>query len=482
MANSINTNHYASTAQRHIFNAQTKLAPSMERLASGLRINSAKDDPTGLVVGSKMESGIRASTQIIKGMNDGIGLLSTAQGGLTQVSDLLQKARELAIRSSNESLSSSDRETINREYAHILDEINRVANTTEMFGIYPLKGPPTLGDTPRIDTKYQNGVEVGSIPSGINPMAFIPEGTTDITIEIDAYGADDDIQLFTVDGKHLVGTPLSDAMWSSNGVSSNADVQNRVFSTQNGFSPTASYDDSNLLSGTTSFTYPISTTPVNGLSGSYNGMNFVYSGDADWIDGGSNDGAVVTNPNDKFEQIHIDKTTEPLMLMAVGSGIFAITVSWASVPTASVDEFGRRTGPIDIPVEDASAIAPAPGSVRIEQTPSDTATLGLSGTALDPFAAAVKAISALDDALGTVSSYRGTHASIESRFDAAINYTATHQDSTQTARSRIIDADYAAETANVAAATILQKAGLSMLAQANIEPNHIMKLLRWGGQ
>ena len=479
MANSINTNDYAITAQRHIFHAQTRLAPSMERVASGLRINSAKDDTAGLMVGSRMETGIRASTQIVKGMNDGIGLLSTAQGGLTQVSDLLQKARELAIRSANQSLSSFDRQILNREYAQTLDEINRVSNSTEMFGIYPLKGPPTLGDTPRIDTKYQNGVEVGNIPSGINPMAFIPEGSTDITIEIDAYGADDDIQLFTVDGKHLVGTPLSDKMWIQNGVSSNTDVQNKVFSTKNGFSAAASYDDSNLLSGTTAFTHPISTTAPNGLSGSYNGMNFVYSGDGDWNDADVNNGSV--SASNVFEQIHIDKTTEPLMLMAVGSGSFAITVSWASVPTASVDEFGRRTGPIDIPVEDSSAITPAPSSVRIEQTPSDTGTLGLSGTALDPFAEALKAIGALDAALGTVSNYQGTHASTESRFDAAINYTVTHKDATEIARSRIMDADYAAETAHIAAATILQKVGLSMLAQANVEPNQVMKLLRWGG-
>ena len=119
--------------------------------------------------------------------------------------------------------------------------------------------------------------------------------------------------------------------------------------------------------------------------------------------------------------------------------------------------------------------------MRIEQTPSDTGTLGLSGTALDPFAEALKAIGALDAALGTVSNYQGTHASTESRFDAAINYTVTHKDATEIARSRIMDADYAAETAHIAAATILQKVGLSMLAQANVEPNQVMKLLRWGG-
>lgn len=480
MANSINTNHYAITAQRHIFNAQTKLAPSMQRMASGLRINSAKDDATGLVVGSKMESGIRASTQIIKGMNDGIGLLSTAQGGLTQVSDLLQKARELAIRSSNESLSSSDRDTINREYAHILDEINRVANTTEMFGLYPLKGPPILGNTPRIDTKYHNGVAVDGIASGINPMAFIPEGATDITIEIDAYGADDDIQLFTLDGKHLVGTPLADAMWSANAVNNPADVKNRIFTADNGFLDTASYDDSHLLDGTASFTYPIASSPVSGLSGTYNGMNFVYSGDADWNDGGTNDGNVSTHPNDVFEQIYIDQTTEPLMLMAVGSGSFGITVSWGSVPaTASVDEFGRRTGPVDIPVGDTTTINTAENTVRVEQTPSDTATLGLSGTTLDPFAEALKTIGALDIALNKVSDYQSTHASTEARFDAVIQNAVTYGNTTEIARSRIMDADYAAETANVAATTILQKAGLSMLAQANVEPNHVMKLLRW---
>lgn len=480
MANSINTNGYAITTQRHISSAQTRLVPSMERIASGLRINSAKDDGAGLIIGSRMESGIRASTQIVKGINDGIGLLSVAQGGLDKVSDLLQKARELAIRSANQSLSSIDRQILNREYAQTLDEINRVSNTTEIFGIYPLKGPPMLGNTPKIDSKYQNGVKVDNIPSGINPMAFIPEGATDITIEIDAYGADDDIQLFTVDGKHLVGTPLSDKMWTGNSVSSGTDMKNSVFLTENGFSTAASYDDSNLLSGTTSFTYPISTVPVNGLSGSYNGMNFVYSGDGDWNDSDVNNGGV--SSNNVFEQIYIDKTTEPLMLMAVGSGVFGITVSWGSVPiTASVDESGRRTGPIDIPVGDSSSISSlAENNVRVEQTPSDTGTLGLSGTTLDPFEQAVKTIDALDIALGKVSDYQGTHASIESRFDTAINHATVHRGTTETARSRIMDADYAAETANVAATTIRQKVGLSMLAQANVQPNQVMKLLRWG--
>ncbi len=486
MINSIYTNGYSIQAQRNVFNAHTKLVPAIEKIASGLRVNTAKDDAASLMIGSRMESAIRASTQVIQGINDGIGLLQTAQGGLKQVSSLLQKAREFAVQSMNGSISSADRATINNEYLKVLEEINRISDSTELYDIHPLKGLTTssgLSSTPSIDSKYQNGVKVDNIDSGINPMAFIPEGATDITIEIDAYGIDDDIQLFTVDGKHLVGTPLSDKMWLENGVSSNTDVENKVFSTKNGFSPTASYDDSNLLSGTTSFTYPISTTPVNGLSGSYNGMNFVYSGDADWTDGSSNNGNVTTNPNDKLEQIYIDETTEPLMLMVVGSGSFGITVSWGSMPEGPIDKkSGERTGPFDVLVKNSPNSTSSEDIVRIEQTPSDTDTLGLSDTALDPFPEAAKAMRALDAAINTVSHYQSIHASIESNFDVAISDAVLNREVTHNARANIMDTDYAAETANMAAANLLQQVGWSVLHQANTQPDRIMKLLRWGGQ
>lgn len=473
MLNGINTNIYSIATQKNLLKAQARQVPATERMASGLRINSAKDDAVGLALSSKMDTEIRASHQMSKGINDGIGLLSVAQSGLNKVAELLHKARELAIQSANQSLGNSDRQILDQEYAKTLDEINRTSNTTELFGVYPLRDTTTtkLGDTSGIDQKYKNRNPINDL-SGIKPMAFIPAGAKDIKIEIDSYSLDDDIQIFTKDGKHLVGTPIGDTTWNSQSVLSDADMKSKVFLKQNGFSDNANYDKSNLLDGHSSYTQPplpSPPAPSSALSSSFNGMNFVYSGDG--------------HPGGYTEEVLIDETTEPLMLMVVGvnSGRFQITVSWGSIPSDSANEPNRRTGPIHIPVGDSSSMGRAENTVTIEQTPSDTVTLGLSNTKLDSLAEATQAINALDAALETVNIYRGTHASAGSKLDSAIQHTMVNRGNREIARSKIMDADYAAETANNAAATILENFGLAMLAQANTVPNQIMKLLQAGG-
>lgn len=449
-----------------------------------MRVNTAKDDAASLMIGSRMESAIRASTQVIQGINDGIGLLQTAQGGLKQVSSLLQKAREFAVQSMHGSISSIDRTTINNEYLKVLEEINRISDSTELYDIHPLKGVTTssaLGSTPRIDEKYQNGVSQNS-SSGIKPMAFIPEGATDIEIEIDAISADDDIQIFTSDGKHLIGTPLEDKTWEKNFIINQVDIKNEVFKEAEGFSSDASYDASNLLSGKViPYADPTSPSYTGGTLHTFNGMNFTYSGDSDWSDTGTNQNdGYVSSP---IERVHIDETTEPLILMVVGSGIFDITVSWGSMPEASIDKKSEeRTGPFDVLVKNSPNSTSSEDIVRIEQTPSDTDTLGLSDTALDPFPEAAKAMRALDAAINTVSHYQSIHASIESNFDVAISDAVLNREVTHNARANIMDTDYAAETANMAAASLLQQVGWSVLHQANTQPDRIMKLLRWGGQ
>src|ERR1044071_3982993 len=131
MALIINTNIPSLTAQRNLTKAQTQLQTSIQRLSTGLRINSAKDDAAGLALSDRLTAQIRGLNQAVRNANDGVSALQTADGSLTEVSNLLQRARELAVQSANDSNSASDRSSLNSEVSNILAELDRLATTVQ---------------------------------------------------------------------------------------------------------------------------------------------------------------------------------------------------------------------------------------------------------------------------------------------------------------------------------------------------------------
>lgn len=225
----INTNLLSLRAQQNQGRASNGLSTSLERLASGLRVNSAKDDAAGQAIANRMESNLRANDQITKGINDGISLMQTAEGGLDGINEILQRARELSVQAANGTLSESDRSAINQEYHQLRDEIDRIAGDTEIFGRYPLAPSEVPEDIPAppsgeveslLSLFGTSGTTLSGQPSGVKSVGFIPEGAKNVTITVDGLeGAEDDIQIFTRDGKHLVGTPVvgddADTTWDS---------------------------------------------------------------------------------------------------------------------------------------------------------------------------------------------------------------------------------------------------------------------------
>jgi len=131
MAQTINTNIMALTAQRNLSRSQGTMATAMERLSSGLRVNSAKDDAAGLAIAERMNSQVRGMNVAIRNANDGISLAQTAEGGLNEIGSMLQRMRELAIQSINGTNSDSDRDNLDVEYQALSDEIERIADTTK---------------------------------------------------------------------------------------------------------------------------------------------------------------------------------------------------------------------------------------------------------------------------------------------------------------------------------------------------------------
>ncbi len=140
----INTNVMSLNAQRSLNKSQMSMQTSLERLSSGLRINSAKDDAAGLAISERFTSQINGLNQAIRNANDGISLLQTAEGALGEVADMLQRMREISVQASNGTYNSSDRASLNDEFQALATEIDRISNVTEFNNInLPVRPPPS---------------------------------------------------------------------------------------------------------------------------------------------------------------------------------------------------------------------------------------------------------------------------------------------------------------------------------------------------
>ncbi len=281
MSLSINTNIASIDAQRNLSGSQMSLATSMQRLSSGLRINSAKDDAAGLSIAERMNSQVRGMNVAIRNSNDGISLAQTADGALAQVGNSLQRMRELAVQSRNSTNSSSDKDSLNKEFSQLQSEISRVLGGTSFNGKHMLGADATKMD-------FQVGANTTS---------------------------DDTVSITTVD-------------------------------------------------------------------------------------------------------------------MTKASAVTAVTGS----------------------------------SVVID----NTASAGAIGTVLDN----------IDKAIDNVNNTRATFGATQSRFDSIISNLQSGVENQSAARSRIMDADFASETANMSRANVLQQAGTAMIAQANQQPQQVLSLLR----
>ena len=282
MPMTINTNIASLNAQRNLNASQGSLATSMQRLSSGLRVNSAKDDAAGLAIAERMNAQVRGMNVAVRNANDGISMSQTAEGALSQVSNSLQRMRELAVQARNATNSSSDKDSLNKEFSQLQAEISRV-----------------LGGT-------------------------------------------------TFNGKHILG----------------ADATSMTF------------------------------------------------------------------------QIGANTTTDDTITIATSDMTQDTTITAVTNSTTALIDASATTGAI--------------------------------GTVIDN----------IDKALDNINDTRATYGATQSRFDAIITNLQTGVENQSAARSRIMDADFAAETANMSRAQVLQQAGTAMVAQANQLPQQVLKLLQ----
>ena len=470
MALTINTNVASLNAQRNLSRSQGLLSQSLERLSTGLRINSAKDDAAGLAIAERFTTQIRGLNQAARNANDGISLAQTTESVLGELSNNLQRIRELAIQSANATNSASDRAALDNEVQQRLDEIDRIASQTSFNGLKVLDGTfgtavfqvgANVGET--ISVNMSTGVrtsQIGQIATATG-TAVTGNALTDGGLTI-AVGA---------------GTAVSIGSSASDSANDKAEAINSA--SVSGLTATAANSVSAAFTTTSAVAGDTYSLTINGTA--------IYSA-FDLNTGGALDGGEVATQINLFSG-----TTGVSASFDTVSG--DITLSTADGRNILADETlgGAGTGGIADAVAVAGGVTNR-GTVTLSSADNIAMTgqfadIGMASTiakdanTLDSVgvasvAAANDTISRVDSALSVVSGLRSELGAIQNRFESTISNLSAVSESLTASRARIQDADFAAETAALTKAQILQQAGISVLSQANAQPQLALSLLQ----
>jgi len=508
MALTVNTNIASLTAQRNLGGSQNMLSTSLERLSSGLRINSAKDDAAGLSISSRFEAQIRGLNQGIRNANDGISLAQTAEGALSEVTGNLQRIRELAVQASNATNSSADRTTLQAEVTALVAEIDRVASQTTFNNINLLDGSFN-GQSFQVGANSGETVVVSSIVNarsaslGGNTLTFDGTGTANQTRStatgtvLENGMVADDITISTASG----GSSGTISIAANDAANEIADLINAASATSgNGVTATAtnvSYISGISADGNVSFTLAsddgdsaiadadAAITTIAVTSADYSNLvtainaNFSTTGiiAESVVMGGGDAGVKLTQVDGKDITIGTFVNSAGGTIEVGKSATTATNTADSGTLTSGVGtDSSRLSGTVTL-TSSQGAIAVAGALATTTATAASTAA-SLASVSVASAAGAAAALATIDAALDTVNSGRGALGAVQNRFESVVASQQVASENLSASKSRIEDADFAAETAQLTKAQILQQSGIAMLAQANSLPQNVLALLQ----
>ncbi len=495
MASTINSNIASLTAQRNLSTSQSSLNTSISRLSSGLRINSAKDDAAGLAISERFSSQVRGTNQAIRNAGDGISLAQTAEGALKSSGDILQRVRELAVQSANATNSASDRKALQAEVNQLVGELDRISQTTEFNGKKLLDGSfGTQQFQVGANANQTIGVTVGNMRTssyGNNQMVAsgLAMGAANATAAGTGVisGPDGTANVVTLGGESAKDlAALVNAQSDTTGVSASAITKAQLAFTATG-SYTLDLKSENAGASGLAVTFSVSATgTADGLTAAVSAINDASSKTG--ITAAVNkkgDGIVLTNAagNDIAvnENAAASGTTGATLAKIDQTGFVAASASAATVQVVS--------GIVTMDASKGFSVTGLPELAGSEADPADP-SLGASGAVtsaalqtvakldITSFEGATAALKTVDSAIANISSERAKLGAMQSRFETAIGNLSVASENMSSAKSRIQDADFAVETANLSRAQILQQAGTAMVAQANQLPQGVLSLLR----
>ena len=479
MASVINTNTASLNAQRNLSTSQSALSTSLQRLSSGMRINSAKDDAAGLAISERFTSQIRGLDQAKRNANDGVSLLQTAEGSLQSTGDILQRVRELSVQSANATNSAGDRKAIQAEVGQLLSEADRISQTSEFNGMKLLDGSfgsasfqvgANAGQTIQATTANFRTNNYGNNQSSAAPPATVTTGTAYAGGSFEIQGLKSaTVTATTTDTAQSLAASIN-GKTADTGVTATARTEEEVKFTAGGVYSLAVTSDSATASNVT---FTVGLNNASGLASAVSAFNDV-----------SSTTGVTAKMNDAKDGL--------VLTNVAGNNIKLDNKSAASTFTAaSIGANGTATAPATVAATNGSAVSMGYISMNSDKGFSlGTVTAG-NGVASGPATlnsvssidvSTVKgsndALKIIDSALASVNSQRATFGALQSRFETAVSNLESTSENLSASRSRIQDTDFASETAKLTRGQILQQAGTAMLAQANSLPNGVLSLLR----
>jgi flagellin len=482
----INTNIASLNSQRNLNTSQTALATSLQRLSSGLRINSAKDDAAGLAISERFTTQIRGLNQAIRNANDGISLAQTAEGALVESGNSLQRIRELAVQSANASNSASDRAALNAEVQQMIAEIDRIATQTNF------NGNRILNTTGGFSATFQVGANAGEVIS-----------TTIDNVSTSQLGVSTNYGTISAENGSTFAARIR--VQSANALSSatlNGSTLSDVAAGNTAAQKVAAVNNSS--SGVTAFTYgnaAVGSGNAADGSGATAEGDLVINGVKIGATAGGTVAQLVSAINAKTAETGVaaDGSNGAVLVLYNATGTTpsasdkAISVTTNTSAMATITGFASGTTTVAAGQNGAIVLNYSVGQTGL--TANSTTTAGaLEGSTADTTIALTSktlasvdvntvgganlTLIAIDQSLNVVNGLRARLGAVQNRIESTIASQQATSENLSASRSRIRDADFAAETANLTRAQILQQAGVAMLAQANALPQNVLTLIR----
>ena len=529
MAMTINTNVVSINSQRNLSLSGNSLGTTMQRLSSGLRVNSAKDDAAGLAIAERMNAQSRGLAVAARNANDGISLAQTTEGALGKVGDMLQRMRELAVQSSNATNSKEDREALQAEVNQLRSEIDRVAKTTSFNGTKVLDGSFT-GGVFQVGAGAGDNITVGATTKATaDGLGSVKFGASSQTVK-----AGDSADAVLSDLKEVAAGVLTITVGSGSavklsGLKAASSEQERLGQVA------AAINEKSADTGVTAFlsakgdSYTLEVRSEKGEAVEFGGFTEETTG---FTKGGAwvalaatytatttHDAAALTAVEDLLDSdvgaykavqdavaayVANPADTESTAVAtavtntkAVGNAMAAYEAAVKADPTtanaaallAAVDTANGNTALADATAGADAVLAAARtylglsdgakinGGLAIASTDVQESK-GIASLDISTQAGAWEAMKQIDSAIDQVNAARADLGALQTRFEKSIENIDIMNENITAARGRIVDADFATETANLSRAQILQQAGTAMVAQANQLPQQVLSLLQ----
>lgn len=530
MALTVNTNVASLNTQKNLNKASDALSTTMQRLSSGLKINSAKDDAAGLQISNRLTSQINGLNVAVKNANDGISIAQTAEGAMQESTNILQRMRELALQSANGSNSAEDRASLQAEFSQLSTELTRIAETTTFggrnlldgsFGTTSFQVGANANETINVTLGNISASTIGSYQIGSSGTAFagireadpaLTQAVTDAQDAIDAldpsdpYYADDlaAAQEALTAAQAAADTAFSAGTLTVQGSGQSANVTlvgnesakelaSKLNGAISGLSASArtvakiSVDEDVLAGGSATFTVKVGSGDAITMVGVTSTADL-----ADQLSSNASKLGITVNLSDKGELTIVSESGESISFGAqtdsagdaladsvVSASVQDADGSWSTKAELDVAGSSSLAGYVQLDSAKSYALTATGGADVAEVFGSSKASLkSIANADITTAEGSQSAIAVIDKAISNIDTQRADLGAVQNRFDSTVSNLQSIVENSTSARSRIQDADFAAETAELTKQQTLQQASTAILAQANQLPSSVLSLLQ----